>query len=147
MLSPHTAAHPPGPAGLKSLRTALSTEELTAGVAQLKETNAKKQTRLAAITSSGVVVTPGARQALVAQLTRMRKAWKDRKTLTMEVVEMVSDGLGKKAPELMVRAARRARPRAASEWRLTSRPLRALQEELGVESDANAGVDIKDMVA
>lgn len=102
-----------------SLSSSLTAEELSAQLAALRASTAAARDKLARLTGSGVkLVTPAERAAAFETLDRYRRAWAARKRMVCDVVDSMSEGMG-------------AKPKA-------------IMADLGIETDEDAGVSLKD---
>lgn len=105
-----------------SLSSALTAEQLAEQLSALRASTAAAREKLARLTGAGTkLVTPAERSAAVATLDRYRKAWAERKRIVCDVVDSMSEGLGRKPKVLMA--------------------------DIGIETDEDAKVNIKDFAS
>lgn len=104
---------------LTALSSSLTGPALDAQLAATQVAVAGMRERLDRLQSStAVVVTPEQRGAVKASLLRYRKGWSTRKAMVMDVIDNMAEGLEKKPAALM--------------------------ESVGLETDEEAGVSIKE---
>lgn len=106
-------------AQVSALSSELTAEELEAQLLENREAVTTLTARVEKLEGAGVpLVTPEERAAVKQSLERYRKLWAERKRMVMDVVDGMADGLEK-------------RPREVCDM-------------IGIETDENVGVNIKD---
>lgn len=107
---------------IHTLQTSLTDEELQTKLNEYEQLVKEKEERLAQLTgaksSSSTFMDPKEKLKLRASIERYRKGWMNRKNMVMDVLNSIAEGTGKK--------------------------LSVLVESVGIETDKDAGVDIKD---
>ena len=105
---------------IQNVQNSLTDEELTKQLQEYEKIIQDKENRLQLLTgnSSSSIIDPKEKIKLRASMERYRKSWSTRKNTVMDLLNSISEGTGKK--------------------------LSVLCESIGIETDKDAGVDIKD---
>lgn len=107
-------------ASLSALSSSLTAAELAASLEETRAEVAALKARVDRLKGTTALVTPAERARVKASLERYRKAWSSRKAMVMDVVDAMADGLEKKPKKLM--------------------------DDIGIETDEDCKVNIRDFV-